>query len=53
MKSMCGLDCIVNRCLLQMCCARVRGAAAVALVLAHNVGFLLMYLAADYEIPHR
>lgn len=37
----------------QMCCVRVRGAACVALVLAHNAGFLLMYLAADYQLPHR
>ncbi|KAJ8710940.1 hypothetical protein PYW08_009455 [Mythimna loreyi] len=37
----------------EMCSERVRGAAVSALVLAHNLGFLLMYLAADAQLPHR
>ncbi|XP_063833831.1 facilitated trehalose transporter Tret1-like [Ostrinia nubilalis] len=36
----------------EMCEKRVRGAAAAALIPAHNVGFLLMYLAADFALPH-
>ncbi|XP_049880352.1 probable metabolite transport protein CsbC, partial [Pectinophora gossypiella] len=31
----------------------VRGAASAAPVLAHNVGFLLMYAAADADLPHQ
>ena len=36
-----------------MCSEAVRGAAVSAVVLAHNLGFLLMYLAADAQVPHR
>lgn len=37
----------------EMCAPRVRGAAVSSLVLAHNVGFMLMYLAADLAVGHR
>ncbi|KPJ20249.1 Sugar transporter ERD6-like 16 [Papilio machaon] len=36
----------------EMCSARWRGAAAAALVPAHNLGVLLMYLAAQARLPH-
>ncbi|CAG4939866.1 unnamed protein product [Colias eurytheme] len=37
----------------EMCSDRWRGAAVSALPLAHNLGVLLMYLAADARIPQR
>lgn len=36
----------------EMCAPRVRGAAVSSLVLAHNLGFMLMYLAADLGMEH-
>ncbi|CAK1591375.1 unnamed protein product [Parnassius mnemosyne] len=36
----------------EMCSAAWRGAAAAAVVPAHNLGVLLMYLAADARLPH-
>ncbi|CAH0402964.1 unnamed protein product [Chilo suppressalis] len=36
----------------EMCEASVHGAASSALILAHNLGFLLMYLAADLGLQH-
>ncbi|XP_046973634.1 solute carrier family 2, facilitated glucose transporter member 8-like, partial [Vanessa cardui] len=37
----------------EMCSKKYQGAAVSALALAHNLGVLLMYLAADAAIPHR
>lgn len=37
----------------QMCSERYRGAAVSALAVAHNLGILLMYLAADLAVAHR
>ncbi|KAJ0171575.1 hypothetical protein K1T71_013125 [Dendrolimus kikuchii] len=37
----------------EMCELKFRGAAVAASVLAHNIGFLLMYLAADASLQHR
>ncbi|XP_075985628.1 uncharacterized protein LOC142982829 [Anticarsia gemmatalis] len=37
----------------EMCSERVRGAAVSALIVANNLGVLLMYLAADWHVPHR
>lgn len=37
----------------EMCAPHVRGAAVSSLVLAHNLGFMLMYLAADFGVEHR
>lgn len=36
-----------------MCEAAARGAAVAALVVAHNLGLLLMYAAADARLAHR
>ncbi|KAL4717595.1 hypothetical protein ACJJTC_000744 [Scirpophaga incertulas] len=37
----------------EACEKRVQGAASAALVLAHNVGILIMYIVADLGLPHR
>ncbi|OWR46305.1 putative spliceosome associated protein [Danaus plexippus plexippus] len=37
----------------EMCSSQYRGAAVSALSLAHNVGVLAMYLAADAAVPHK
>ncbi|PZC79341.1 hypothetical protein B5X24_HaOG216490 [Helicoverpa armigera] len=47
-----GAWCLAPLLAREMCEERIRGAAVSALVLAHNLGFLLMYVAADAQIPH-
>lgn len=36
-----------------MCEKKVGGAAVASMVLAHNIGFLLMYIAADIGMDYR
>ncbi|CAG9792601.1 unnamed protein product [Diatraea saccharalis] len=36
----------------EMCESSIRGAASSALILAHNLGFLVMYMAADFGLQH-